>query len=71
MPNATTSRAGSPQAEGYSDYFALASSVQEPLLLGDGTSVLFPGGWTDEDAFSWREDMGLKQPVEENRPTLQ
>jgi hypothetical protein len=49
----------------------LASSVQEPLLLGDGTSVLFPGGWTDEDAFSWREDMGLKQPVEENRPTLQ
>ena len=34
----------------------------EPVVLDDGTSVLFPSGWTDEDADKWRKGMELQRP---------
>ena len=33
-----------------------------PVILQDGTSVLFPNGWTDEDADKWRKGMELQRP---------
>jgi hypothetical protein len=50
------------QYRGYMDYFSEGNSNKEPVILQDGTSVLFPNGWTDEDADKWRKGMELQRP---------
>ncbi len=52
-----------PYGQGYGDYFCVDDSIQEPILLKDGTSVLFPRNWTDEDADKWRKGVGLQPPT--------
>ena len=47
---------------GYMDVFGDDHDFREPLVLEDGTSVLFPRGWTDEDADKWRKGMRLQRP---------
>ena len=47
---------------GYMDYFSDNHKNKEPVVLEDGTSVLFPKGWTDEDADKWRKGMELQAP---------
>ena len=49
---------------GYMDYFSEGNSNKEPVILEDGTSVLFPSEWTDEDADKWRKGMKLQRPCE-------
>lgn len=44
------------------DYFSDHHNNKEPVVLEDGTSVLFPKGWTDEDADKWRKSMDLQHP---------
>ena len=44
---------------GYMDLFGEPHYLKEPLVLEDGTSVLFPRDWTDEDADKWRKGMQL------------
>jgi hypothetical protein len=39
-------------------------SNKEPVILEDGTSVLFPSEWTDEDADKWRKGMKLQRHCE-------
>jgi len=46
---------------GYVDHFSEESVNTEPLILEDGTSVIFPKGWTDEDADKWRKGMELQR----------
>ena len=46
------------------DYFSEGNSNKERVILQDGTSVLFPSGWTDEDADEWRKGMELQRPSE-------
>lgn len=48
---------------GYMDLFGDDYHFKEPLILEDGTSVLFPRGWTDEDADKWRKGMHLQRPL--------
>jgi hypothetical protein len=50
------------QYRGYMDFFSDDSTHKEPVILDDGTSVLFPSGWTDEDADKWRKGMELQRP---------
>ena len=51
----------SPQPHrGYMDIFSVNDSMTEPLVLDDGTSVLFPHDWMDEDADKWRKGMELQ-----------
>ena len=47
---------------GYMDYFSVSYQNKEPLILEDGTSVLFPSGWTDEDADKRRKGNQLQSP---------
>jgi len=44
------------------DYFSDDQTNNEPVILGDGTSVLFPKDWTDEDADKCRKGMELQRP---------
>jgi hypothetical protein len=46
---------------GYADYFSNDAN-SKPVILTDGTSVLFPKDWTDEDAGKWRRGMALERP---------
>jgi hypothetical protein len=62
MTNGMTFRGSDPYGQGYGDYFAMDESIREPILLKDGTSVLFPSHWTDEDVDRWRKGMGLQPP---------
>ena len=50
------------QYRGYMDYFSDDNENKEPIILEDGTSVVFPTGWTDEDADNWRKGMDLQRP---------
>jgi hypothetical protein len=50
---------------GYVDYFS-DSPHNKPVVLDDGTSVLFPKHWTDEDADKWRKGMDLQRPAHSN-----
>jgi len=52
----------SEQFRGYMDYFSDDQTNNEPVILGDGTSVLFPKDWTDEDADKWSKGMELQRP---------
>jgi hypothetical protein len=47
---------------GYMDLFSERHQNKAPLLLKDGTSVVFPAGWTDEDANKWRKGKELQKP---------
>jgi hypothetical protein len=47
---------------GYMDFFSDENSNNKPVILEDGTSVLFPKDWTDEDADKWRKGMDLQKP---------
>lgn len=49
--------------QGFMDYFSDNNTNKEPVVLEDGTSVLFPKGWTDEDADKWRKGMELQRPA--------
>ena len=49
------------ESVGYLDYFGQTFSVREPLIMSDGTSVVFPKGWTDEDADKWRKGKQLQR----------
>ena len=51
------------QYRGYMDYFSDAKENKEPIILDDGTSVVFPKDWTDEDADKWRKGMELQRPA--------
>jgi hypothetical protein len=64
-------RAGDSYSRGYGDYFSIDDSIREPILLQDGTSVLFPSHWTDEDAGRWRKGVGLQPPSAPLLRTLQ
>jgi hypothetical protein len=46
---------------GYADYFS-DNATNKPVILDDGTSVVFPMDWTDEDADKWRKGMELQRP---------
>jgi hypothetical protein len=70
MADGITFRSGDPHIQGYGDYFSMDESLREPILLRDGTSVLFPSHWTDEDADKWRKGAGLQPPSPLSR-TLQ
>ena len=48
--------------QGYIDYFSKNAGNKEPVILEDGTSVIFPRDWTDEDADKWRKGMELQRP---------
>jgi hypothetical protein len=50
------------QYRGYMDYFSGDNTNKEPVVQEDGTSILFPSGWTDEDADKWRKGMELQRP---------
>jgi hypothetical protein len=47
---------------GYMNVFVDGYYLKEPLVLEDGTSVLFPMDWTDEDADKWRMGARLQRP---------
>jgi hypothetical protein len=47
---------------GYIDFFSDDYDCKKPVILDDGTSVLFPKDWTDEDADKWRKGMKLQRP---------
>lgn len=70
MTHGRTFRGSDPYGEGYDNYFAIDDSIREPILLKDGTSVLFPAHWTEEQVAGWRKNMGL-QPPSSFSPTLQ
>jgi zona occludens toxin (predicted ATPase) len=40
---------------GYRDIFGARDARKGPLLLLDGTSIVWPKGWTEADAARWRE----------------
>jgi hypothetical protein len=44
------------------DFFSENHKNREPIVMEDGTSVVFPSGWTDEDADKWRKGMQLVRP---------
>ena len=46
----------------YLDYFSDEHANIVPLILDNGTSVIFPKGWTDEEADKWRKGMELQRP---------
>jgi hypothetical protein len=71
MIHGATFRSKAPSDDGYGDYFAIGTSVTEPVLMQDGTSVLFPGDWTAEDADRWRKAMRLEAPASTTPPTIQ
>jgi len=48
---------GHPQ--GFRDIFSGDPRAEVPVILGDGTSVEFPRGWTEQDVLTWRQYCGL------------
>lgn len=71
MADDITFRGSDSYGQGYGDYFALDESIREPILLKDGTSILFPSDWTDKDVDRWRRRMGLQPPSSHSLRTLQ
>jgi len=61
MPHHSETTSNSARLAGYVDYFS-DSPHNKPVVLDDGTSVLFPKDWTDEDADKWRKGMDLLRP---------
>jgi hypothetical protein len=47
---------------GYADFFGDKHPNREPQILQDGTSVRWPHGWNDIDAFAWRKLHHLLRP---------
>jgi hypothetical protein len=68
MPDRTETSATAKPCAGYVDYFS-DSPYNISVVLDDGTSVLFPKCWTDEDADKWRKGMDLQRPI--HRPGYQ
>lgn len=55
----------------YLDIFCECHRYTEPKILGNGTDIAWPAGWTKKQADQWRADQGLEPPLDRairNRP---
>ncbi len=50
------------QALGYRNIFTVERRDKRPMILEDGTSIVFPDNWTDEQAETWRKYACLSRP---------
>jgi hypothetical protein len=51
------------ETAGYIDLFDDSNKRRHPLILTNGTDVLFPKGWSEKDAASWRAGIKLERPI--------
>jgi len=56
----------------YIDFFSTGAPepLAEPRVLPDGTSIQWPEGWRDVDAFAWRKAHHLLPPDVEHQSRL-
>jgi len=47
----------------YLDIFCECHRYTEPKILGNGTDVAWPAGWSQNQADAWRQEHGLKPPI--------
>ena len=47
----------------YLDIFCECHRYTEPKILGNGTDIAWPAGWTENQARQWRKARGLHEPV--------
>ena len=47
----------------YLDIFCECHRYTEPKILGNGTDVAWPAGWSQKQADDWRQTHGLKPPI--------
>jgi len=50
---------GKRRPQGFRDIFSGDPHAEVAVILGDGTSVEFPKGWTEQDVLTWRQYCGL------------
>jgi len=48
----------------YLDIFCECHRYTEPKILGNGTDIAWPAGWTKEQARAWRDQRGLVPPTD-------
>jgi hypothetical protein len=48
----------------YLDIFCECHRYTEPKILGNGTDIAWPAGWTQEQARAWRDQRGLVPPTD-------
>jgi hypothetical protein len=53
---------GSDPVASYIDLFCSCHRYTEPKILGDGSDIAWPAGWSPEQAAEWRAAKGLVQP---------
>jgi len=46
----------------YLDIFCECHRYTQPKILGNGTDIAWPAGWTREQADEWRARQGLRPP---------
>lgn len=48
----------------YLDVFCECHRYTQPKILGNGTDIAWPAGWTEEQAREWRARQGLVPPMD-------